>query len=72
MEQPFNMQQIMKLARSPAGQKLMEAMKKSGTDMEKAASYAQNGNLDQAKNAISDLLDDPQIRSLLRQLEEHL
>ena len=72
MQQQFNMEQILKLARSPAGQQLLETMKKSGTDMEKAASYAQNGNLDQAKNAISSLLDDPQIRSLLRQLEEHL
>lgn len=72
MEQPINMQQIMKLARSPAGQKLLEAMRKSGTDMEKAATYAQNGNMEQAKNAISGLLDDPQVRSLLRQLEGHL
>ena len=73
MQQNFDSRQLMKLAQSPAGQQLMQALSRSGTaDLQKAASLASEGNLDQAKQALSSLLADPNIRSLLAQLEEQL
>lgn len=73
MEQQFDMYQLMRLARSPAGQQLMEALKRSGgADVEKAAAAASSGNLDQAKQALSGLLQSPDIQKLLRTLEEQL
>lgn len=73
MQQNFDPQQLVKLARSPAGQKLMEALRQSGgQEVDKAASLANNGNLDQARQALSGILADPGIQSLLRQLEEQL
>lgn len=73
MEQQFDMQQLMKLARSPAGQQLMEALKRSGSaDVEKAAAAASSGNLDQAKKAISGLLESAEIQKLLKTLEGQL
>ena len=73
MEQPFDMQQLRKLAHSPAGQQLMEALKRSGgADVDKAAAAASSGNLDQAKQALSGLAASPEIQKLLRALEEQL
>lgn len=73
MQQNFDMQQILKLARSPAGQQLMEALKhNSSADMDKAAALASAGNMEQAKKALSGLLEAPEIKVLLQQLEEQL
>jgi hypothetical protein len=73
MEQQFDMQQIMKLARSPAGQQLIEALKRTdGSNVEKAAAAASSGDLDQAKQALSGLLKSPEIQRLLRTLEDQL
>lgn len=73
MQQNFDSRQLRKLVQSPAGQQLMQALSRSGTgDLEKAAALASEGNLDQAKQALSSLLADPSIRSLLSQLEGQL
>ena len=73
MQQNFDMQQLKKLAHSPAGQQLMEVLKHSGsTEVEKAAGYASSGNLEEAKKALSGLLETPEIQKLLRQLEGQL
>jgi hypothetical protein len=73
MEQQFDMQQLMKLARSPAGLQLMDALKRTDrVGMEKAAAAASSGNLDQAKEALSGLLASPEIRKLLQTLEDQL
>lgn len=73
MRDNHDMQKLMQLARSPAGQKLMDALKQSDSgQVEKAAALARNGSMDQAKNALSGLLDNPEIRQLLRQLEGQL
>ena len=73
MEQQFDMQKLMQLARSPAGQQLMEALKRNGgNDVEKAAAAASSGDLDQAKKALSKLLSSPDIQKLLRTLEGQL
>lgn len=73
MQQNFDIQRMMKLANSPAGQQLMQALQQSGSsDVKKAAVLASSGNMDQAKQTLSGLLADPGIQSLLRQLEEQL
>lgn len=73
MQQNFDMQQLMALARSPAGQQLFEVLKRTGSsDMEHAASLAKGGNLEGAKQALSGLLESEEIRKLLRQMEGSL
>lgn len=73
MHQNFDMQQLIKLARSPAGQQLMDALSRSGSsDAERAASLAKNGNMEGAKQALSGLLKSEEVQKLLRQLEGQL
>ena len=72
MQQQPDMQQLLKLARSDTGQKLIEAIRQSGGDSQKAASLAANGNMEQAKQALSGLLGNPEIQKLLHQLEGQL
>ena len=73
MQQNYDMQKLMQLARSPAGQNLMQALKRSGGgQVEKAASLAQTGDMEQAKNTLSEVLKSPDIQQLLQQLEGQL
>lgn len=72
MQQQPDMQQLRKLAQSDAGKQLMDALQRSGSDTRKAAALAASGNMDQAKQALSSLLRDPEIQKLLQQLEEQL
>lgn len=73
MQQNYDMQKLMQLARSPAGQRLMQALKRSGGgQVEKAASLAQTGDMEQAKNTLSEVLKSPDIQQLLQQLEGQL
>ena len=73
MVEQFDMQQLMKLARSPAGQQLMEALQRSGgANVEKAAAAASSGDLDQAKRILSGLTKSPDIQKLLQTLEGQL
>ena len=63
------MEQAMAFAASPAGKQLIAMLQhKGGTKLTKAQTYAASGNMDQAKEALSGLLADPQIQQLLRQL----
>ena len=73
MQQNFDARQLKKLAQSPIGQKLMQAVNESGnTDARKAAELASAGNMEAAKQTLSALLTDPQIQALLKQLEGQL
>ena len=73
MQQNFDIQKMMKLAASPAGRQLMQALRQSaGSDMEKAAALASSGNMEQAKQSLFGILSDPAIQELLRQLEGQL
>lgn len=68
MAQNFSMEQAMAFAASPAGRQLIALLQKSGnTDLSKAQAHAAAGNMDQAKEALSSLLKDPQIQALLKQ-----
>lgn len=73
MQQNYDIPQMMKLAASPAGRQLMQALRQSGgSDVEKAAALASSGNMEQAKQTLSGILSDPAIQELLRQLEGQL
>ena len=65
--QNFSMEQAMAFAASPAGQQLIAMLqKKGGADLSKAQEYANAGNMDQAKDALSSILSDPQVMALLK------
>ena len=64
---------LMKLANSPAGQKLLAILStKNPEDLKKAAAAASSGNMDTAKESLSGLLESPEIQSLLKQLEKSI
>ena len=64
-----SMQDILRMAQSPAGQQLIQMLQHSGgQDLKQAMDKAAAGDYTQAKQAISDLLKDPQARKLMEQL----
>jgi len=64
---------LIKIAQSPAGQKLLTILQaRNGSDLEKIAESATSGNLEEAKQKISSLLSDKQTQELLKQLEKQL
>ena len=64
---------LIKLAQSPAGQKLMEILRASETvDLQQAAAAASAGNMEQARDALSGILQSPEAQELLKQLEKKL
>ena len=67
--QNFSMEQAMAFASSPAGKQLIAMLQQKGSsDLGKAQAYAASGNMEQAKDALSGLLADPQIRQFLKQM----
>ena len=74
MQQPDQktIQEALRLANSPAGQKLFALIKNSSSDtVEKAKQQAENGNLEQAKNTVSQLLQSEEIQKLLKEMGKH-
>ena len=66
---PMDMSQIMRLAQSPAGKKLIALLKKNDSDeMQQAMKQAADGDYSQAKNAIDIFLSTPEARALVEQL----
>ena len=63
---------LIKIAQSPAGQKLLSMLRSSGTDLDCIASAAASGNLEEAKKRLGSMLDDQDTRELLSQLEKQL
>ena len=63
---------LMKLAQSPAGQKLLAILQSSNTDLSRIAASAASGNLEEAKQSLSGLLSGEEARQLLKQLEKQL
>lgn len=70
----FSMQEALRLANSPAGQRLLAMLRQydPGT-LEKAAAQASQGNTDDAKETLQKLMSSPQVQTLLQQLrrEQH-
>ena len=68
-DHPNPMQEARKIASTPAGQQLMQYLRKSGgEELKQALSNAAAGNYDQAKQTIQALLNDPEAKKLLDQL----
>ena len=64
-----SMQDLMRLAQSPAAQQLMSLLRQNGgAGLQEAMSKAAAGDYTQAKQALTELLKDPEARSLLQQL----
>ena len=65
----FSIQEVMRLAATPAGQELMARLRKGDTgQLQQAAELAGTGNYAQAQALLKNLLQDPQIQTLLSQL----
>ena len=66
----FSMQEAMRLAQSDTGQQLLRLLQSDHGDAAKAAlKKAQDGDLDQAKQALRAFLSDPQAQALLQKLK---
>ena len=62
--------QIMRLAKSPEGQKLIAMLQNTDSAaINSAVKRAQTGDYDGARSALSSLLERPEILQLLKQLE---
>ena len=63
-----SMEQIMAFAASPAGQQLISMLQKQNTeDLNNAKKLAAAGDMEEAKKALTSLLSDPKISSMLKQ-----
>lgn len=64
---------LLKIAQSPAGQKLLAMLKADpGWDPEGLASAAASGNLEEARKKLSGTLNSKEAQQLLQQLEKQL
>ena len=67
--QNFSMEEIMRLAKSPAGQQLIAMLQKQdNTKLEQAAAQAKTGNYTQASQTLSAMLSSPEAQRLLKEL----
>ncbi len=67
--QNFSMEEIMKLAKSPAGQQLMAMLKQQDSaKLEQAAAQAKTGDYSQASQTLSAMLSSPEAQKLLKEL----
>ena len=67
--QNLPMEDAKHLAESPTGQQLMQLLRQSGgSQLDEAAKQLQQGNAAQAMELLLPLMEDPNIRALLRQL----
>ena len=65
----FSMQDMMRLAGTPAGQQLLDHLqKKNSKQLQMAIAHAVSGNMEQAKAILSELIGDPESQKLIRQL----
>lgn len=63
------MAEAMRLAQSPAGQQLLQILRKTGGEqLQQAIAKAAAGDYDQAKQTICQLMEDPEAQKLLSQL----
>lgn len=65
----FSMQEAMRLAQSPAGQQLIALLQQQNSaQLQNAIHAAAAGDYQNAKNALSSLLNTPEAQELLQQL----
>ena len=67
--QDFDLQEALRLAKSPAGQQLMEMLQKADkSGIDRAAAAANAGNYGEAAQTLKALLDSGELNAVLRQL----
>ena len=67
--QEFSMDEIMRLAKSPAGQQLIAMLQQEdSTKLQQAVTQAQTGNLSQAGQTLSSFLSSPEAQQLIKKL----
>ncbi len=65
----MDMQEVIKLANSPAGKALMAQLQQSHAEqVRQATQQAQQGSMDDATKTVRQMLSSPEIRKLLKQL----
>ena len=65
----LNMQEIMKITSTPAGQQLIAALQRQGgSNLQAALQKASTGDYSDARNALGALMDNPEIKALMQQL----
>ena len=65
----FSMQDVMRLAGTPAGQELLNYLQqKNQKQLQMAIAHAVSGNMNQAKAILSQMITDPQAQKLVQQL----
>lgn len=65
----FSLDEVTKLANTPAGKQLMALLKNADTSaLRSAMTQATDGNMEQAKQTLAPLLASPEVQKLLRQL----
>lgn len=65
---PMDISEVMRLAASPAGKKLISLLQNSGAEMSAAMDSAAKGDYRQAKQTINAFLETPEARALMEQL----
>ena len=64
---------LLKIAQSPAGQQLLTMLKaENPNELNSIAAAASSGNLEDAKQKLSTILNSKEARELLKQLEKQL
>ena len=65
----FSMEEVMALAKSPAGQQLLAMLQRSDGDrVQQAASQAAAGDFAQAARTLQQMLSSPEAQALVKQL----
>lgn len=64
-----DMNELMKLAASPAGKQLMDIVKKSRLNLDQLSRDAAAGNMEHIKKQLSVLLENEDTKKLIQQLE---
>ena len=67
--QDFSMEEVMRIAKSPAGQQLMALLQqRDSAAVAKASEQAKSGNYSQAGQTLSALLSSPEAQKLMKEL----
>lgn len=65
----FSMEEVMRLAKSPAGQQLIAMLQqKDNAKLDQATQLAKSGNYTQAAQTLSALLSSPEAQKLMKEL----
>ncbi len=67
--QDFSMEEVMRLAKSPAGQQLIAMLKQADSiKLQQAVTQAKTGDYTQASQTLSTMLSSPEAQKLLKEL----